>query len=350
MSLGNVFIVDDEEIIVNPLNRMLRRMFSREKLDYKVIASLSGVEALEVLSHLDHEPPLIISDIMMEEMKGDEFLYHVREKYPDTLLIVLTGFTDSKTFNELNEKIDLFSYMEKPFDNFQLQRAVKNALNLFRRKKLLSRYVPEEIVEKVLMQPNNDVLNGVELEATILFFDFRNSTSLFAGEDMGPQEVFRHLNEYFTDIIKVLDKYNGVLDKFMGDGLMALFGVPYPIQSSKNDAQNAVLAALEIRDIVHRLNAHYPNFPLTMGIGISTGLVYAGNIGSPTRMNYTVLGKAVNYGKNLEVLAKPHQDAILISAKTYEYVSEVVETRPYSSPRKDKYNAPSSIYELINKK
>jgi adenylate cyclase len=150
-------------------------------------------------------------------------------------------------------------------------------------------------------------------------------------------------------LLDVLGKYGGILDKFMGDGIMALFGVPSPSQAPANDARNAVLAALEMRDVVHRLNRQQQEFPLTIGVGISTGSVIAGNIGTEERANYTVLGKDVNVAARLEKAAKSVQDGILISQSTYEYARDVIEVRP-SDPLPAKGERDKvSVYEVLGR-
>ncbi len=329
MTLGMVAIVDDEEIVINPVKRLLERLFKRQALNYDVITSKSPRQALELIENRKSDLALVISDVMMESMNGLDFLQQVKTMCPESLMIVLTGYADQETFNALNEQLELFSYQEKPWDNKRFSRSVTNALNLYRRKKILSRYVPEEIVEQVMMHPDNEVLEGTELEATILFLDIRDSTSLLTSEDMGPRKALKHLNMYYEDLYRVISRHDGILDKFISDGFMAVFGVPYPSPSPAEDAKKAVISALQMREVVHDLNRFQLGPPLEIGIGISTGPVIAGNIGSIQRANYTVLGHDVNIAARLEKSIKPVKDGILISQNTYEYVKGVVKTRPF---------------------
>jgi class 3 adenylate cyclase len=322
MALGKVIVVDDEKLITRPVSRLLKSFFRQEGLDYEVIASQSPLEILNMIENSHTAIALVISDIMMEPMNGLDFLRAVKSSHPETLIIALTGYTDQEIFRTLNEQLELYSYYEKPWDDKQFKRTIRNALNLYRRKRLLNKYVPEEIVEKVLQDSDDEILEGTELEATILFLDFRSSSQLYKSEKMGPKKALKHLNMYFEEMLPVLDKYNGILDKYVGDGFMALFGVPYPSNSPQMDAQNAVKAALGLREIVHAVNARSQEHPLDIGIGICTGQVIAGNIGTEQRANYTVLGTPANIATRLEKAARPIKDGILISPNTYAYTKD----------------------------
>jgi class 3 adenylate cyclase len=349
VELGMVVIVDDEQIITNSVARQLRRLFRREKLPYKVVTSQEPEKFLEEIESHDIDLAVVISDIMMEPMDGLDFLRAVQTKYPDALLIALTGYAGEQAFRVLRDELELYSYQEKPWEDDELKRIIKNALDSHRRKKLLNRYVPKKVVTAVLSRPNNEILEGQELEATILFLDVRDSTHLFHSETLGPKEALKHLNMYFKELLAVLGKYNGILDKFMGDGMMALFGVPDSTKTPADDAKNAVLAALEMREAVQRLNQSSSELPLEIGVGISTGLVIAGNIGSEEQANYTVLGNDVNIAFRLERAAKPIQNGILMSQRTYQYVKDVVEVRAYEPlPAKGKRDS-VPVYEVVGR-
>lgn len=347
--LGLVVIVDDEEIITKPVARLLRRVLSETGLNYRVITSQSPSEVFDLVERSGGELALVISDIMMQPMDGFEFLRKVKARYPNALLLVLTGYADQMAFDVFKRQLELYGYQEKPWDDDQLTRTIRNALDSYRRKVLLDWYVPKEIVEEVVSHLDDRVLEGLELEVTILFLDLRNSTDLFYANKLTPKESLRRLNSYFGELVAVLEKYGGILDKYTGDGLMALFGVPSPSNAPVVDAQNAVLAALEMREAVWRMNERYSEMPLALGIGISTGFVIAGNIGTSKRANYTVLGNDVNIASRLEKFAKSTKDGILISQHTFKYVQDIVETRPYDPlPAKgERESVP--VYEILGR-
>ena len=165
-------------------------------------------------------------------------------------------------------------------------------------------------------------LRGEEREATVIFTDLRNFTSL--AERLPASQTFALLNEYLTEISDIIESHGGVVDKYLGDGLMAIFGAPV---ARADDAQRAVEATLAIRDGVRRLGASLAGRGLPnpgAGVGVNTSRLIAGNIGSPSRLNYTVLGDGVNLASRLEGLTKRYQVPIVAGELTRASVSGFV--------------------------
>jgi class 3 adenylate cyclase/DNA-binding NarL/FixJ family response regulator len=188
----------------------------------------------------------------------------------------------------------------------------------------LSRYVSPQIAGEILLKGLN--FGGERTRATVLFFDIRNFTAF--SENLHAEEVVRFLNELFSDIVDIIFEHAGTLDKFLGDGLMAVFGVPL---STGADELNAVSAALKIRDAVNEINRlrvleNQP--PIKFGIGIHTGDVVAGNVGSKKRVDYTVIGRSVNLASRVESLTKHFNTDILITQETFDKVKDHVECSP----------------------
>lgn len=185
----------------------------------------------------------------------------------------------------------------------------------------LSRYVSPQVAAEILTKDIS--LRGERKMATILFFDIRNFTAL--SETMPAEKVVNFLNELFSDIVDIIFEHNGTLDKFLGDGLMAVFGVPI---GTEKDELNAICAALKIRDAVseiNRLRVGVENLaPIKFGIGIHTGEVVAGNVGSKKRIDYTVIGRSVNLASRVEALTKHFNTDVLITEETHEKVKEVL--------------------------
>ena len=165
---------------------------------------------------------------------------------------------------------------------------------------LFGKFVSRAVAEQALA--GGVVLGGEERQVTVLFSDLRNFTSL--SERRPPQEVVKLLNTYLTRMSDVIDRNNGVVDKFLGDGMMAIFGAPV---ASEDDAGNAMQAALEMCAALDDLNGEFAaqGLPrLDMGIGINTDVIVAGNMGSLSRLNYTVIGDGVNLAARIEGLTK----------------------------------------------
>jgi adenylate cyclase len=169
-------------------------------------------------------------------------------------------------------------------------------------------------VNALLKDPEAVVLGGTRQTATMMFADIRGFTEL--SERLMPEEVVEMLNRYLGPVVNVIFSNSGLLDKFYGDGIMAVFGAPRP---SDDDAQRAVTAAQQILEQVRLLNGQAGvTWPLSVSIGLATGDVVAGHIGSERRLEYTVVGDAVNLASRLQGIAEPNQ--ILADEATYERV------------------------------
>jgi len=192
-------------------------------------------------------------------------------------------------------------------------------------KRLFGRYVSRDIFEQLLANPAMAHLGGERREMTVLFSDIRGFTT--ATEKGTPEAVVAQLNEYFSEMVAVLFRHQGTLDKFVGDMVMGLFGAPV---ADPQHADHAVAAALEMITALDALNARWKaegRPQVDIGVGINTGEMIAGNIGSEAIMSYTVIGDAVNLGSRLESLNKEYGTRILISQSTKDRLTMPVETR-----------------------
>lgn len=184
---------------------------------------------------------------------------------------------------------------------------------------IFGRYVSKEVVTEILASKEEIKLGGVRKDVSLLFVDIRGFTSL--SEKMEPEEVIDILNEYLDLCTKAVFEYEGTLDKFIGDGVMSIFGAPI---AQEDHAERAVRAALETRDKAEELAEKVQEKhgkTVFFGIGINSGPAIIGNIGSQDRLEYTAIGDTVNLAARLESNAKPGQ--ILISSETYERVKEL---------------------------
>jgi adenylate cyclase len=187
-------------------------------------------------------------------------------------------------------------------------------------KHAFTRYVAREVVDEILKDPGHLVLTGDRREVTVLFCDIRGFTRL--SERLGPEDVVLLLNQFYTLMIETTFKHDGTLDKFMGDGVMCIFGAPI---KHDDHALHAIRTAVAMQDAMRALSDRRVaegRDPIAAGIGVSAGEVVAGTFGTEDRMEYTVIGDSVNVAARLESIAKPGQ--ILISARTFDKVRDDV--------------------------
>lgn len=192
-------------------------------------------------------------------------------------------------------------------------------------RRLLTRYFSEDIVEGILQDEHANSLSGRHQEATIMFFDVRRSTAI--AEQLEPQVFAEFLSEFFTDIMDLVYGNHGSVNKLLGDGIMSTFGCPVP---AEHDVLNAAKCALQIRNHLATFNDVRPDYikePIRVGMGIATGKVFAGNIGSVRRMEYTVLGDPVNTASRLESMTKEAGVDILIDGNTRHRLGNLIKCR-----------------------
>ncbi len=215
-----------------------------------------------------------------------------------------------------------------------------------RMKNTMYRYMTPGVVDKVMALGEGSLMVGERKEVTILFSDIRGYTTLT--ENLGASEVVSLLNEYFETMVEAVFHYEGTLDKFIGDALMAVFGAPLPLNPPESHGWMAVQSALDMRRRLKEFNDSRPGCdPFCFGIGISSGEVVSGNIGSQKRMDYTVIGDAVNVSARLEQLTKEYGCDIILSEFTYSLCSDRIWVRELDKVRVKGKNQPIGIYELV---
>jgi len=207
----------------------------------------------------------------------------------------------------------------------------------------LSPYVGANVVEQIRRAGSATELKNEKRLVTVLFADIRGFTRL--SETMTPNEIISMLNEYFDEMVRIIHDHNGVLDKFVGDELMAVFGLMQPKEQTSVDAVRAALGmrAASERLMNQRRQQSLPTYQV--GIGLNTGEVIAGNVGSQDRMDYTVIGDTVNVGARLEQLSK--SDEILISEETARRIGRRFELRLKGAAKLKNRDEPVTCYEVV---
>jgi adenylate cyclase len=211
-------------------------------------------------------------------------------------------------------------------------------------KSTMSRYLSKEVVDQ-LLESNEAALGGQVQKISVLFSDIRNFTNI--SEAIGARDTVSMLNDYFTVMIDVVFRHRGILDKYIGDAIMALFGAPFP---GEQDANNAVRAANDMIVTLRTLNVSFiadGRKPIDIGVGINTGDAVVGSIGSPKRMEYTAIGDSVNLASRLEGACKAYGAKVIISEYTVRALTVPARLRELDLMRVKGKDQPVAIFEAL---
>jgi len=311
-SAANVLIVDDNEDNRYTLTRRLKR------LGYTSLTTAeSGRQALDLIGQQSFD--VVLLDIMMPGMNGYEVLehLHMQGKLARLPVIMISALTEMESIIRCIE-LGAEDYLPKPFnvtmlkarlgaslEKKSLRDAVANQLELIR--EIFGKYVPRDVAAAIL--EGKGEFKPLKTTATIMYTDIASFTKV--AEEMSPEQIMNMLNEYFPAVIEPIEHYGGIVNQFQGDAMLVTFNVPV---NDPEHAEKAVKAAMEIQEIC--AEQEFSGVSLNTRIGITTGAVVAGNVGSGRRINYTVHGDAVNLAARLEQLNKQHGTSVLISEST----------------------------------
>lgn len=308
---GQLLIVDD-----NKVNRLL---LSRnvELLGHKATVAENGRVAMEMLSSQPFD--LLLLDIEMPEMDGFQVLEAIKAA-PDLrdLPVIVTSSVEG--LDNIVRCIELGAedYLAKPVNKTLLSARVSSSLEKKRlrdeQKRLLERFATTEVAQD--LQESGFAIGGKRANASVLFCDIRGFTTL--SENLAPEATIELLNTFYALMFEAVTSNGGIVSLMLGDGLMALFGVPQPLQ---NTAQSAVAAAHEMHSMIEMLNLERlaeGEGDLRIGIGIATGEVVAGYAGTDNRATYTCIGSTVNLAARLEAETQNTGSRMLIDQETLD--------------------------------
>ncbi len=349
-----ILVVDDVELNRSMLSRRL------ERKAFQVETAEGGQEAIEKIRSTTYD--LILLDIMMPEVSGYDVLKEVRKTLsPLELPIIMATAKDQGEDIVSAFKLGANDYITKPIDfpvalaRIETQLSRKRAMEESRRltaelerhnqfiRKTFGRYLSKEVVESLLSSPEGLRLGGEKRSITIMMSDLRGFTAL--SEKLDPEQVVAVLNNYLGKMADIVTAYNGTIDEFIGDAILALFGAPI---HREDDAERAVVCALQMQLAMRQVNEENREngFPeLEMGIALNTGECVVGNIGSQKRAKYGVVGSHVNLTGRIESYTVGGQ--ILMSKATAEAVGAELKLGDELQLGAKGFREPVTVYELL---
>ena len=349
-----LLVVDDNELNLEMLSRRLRTH------GYEVSVARDGAEALRAIGRGGVDAVLL--DVVMPVLSGLDVLRSIRQgrSAADLPVIMTTAQGES---GKIVEALSLGAndYVTKPLDfpvvlarleaHIRLKEAKRKVEALAREletknrfiQKTFGRYLSDDVVARLLSDPEGLLLGGEKRTVTILMADLRGFTTLTEG--LEPEHVMALLNAYLAAMTRVINRYRGTIDEFVGDAVLALFGAPV---TAPDDATRAVACALEMQLAMDGLNeaaAKNGLPPLEMGIALNTGEVLVGNIGSEERAKYGVVGSHVNLAGRIESFTVGGQ--ILISESTRRAAGEGLVTGKTTELNAKGFRDPVTVHELL---
>ncbi len=334
---GNVLLISDAEHELN----LFRSQFVRHYNVFTASSIRKGFKTLE-----EYDIHIVLIKQKMNDMTGLQFSESISHSRPEILTIILAETEDTESLELAIKKGLIYRYVNFPYEDKDLKMVLDGALKLseaeyhnrelsgelekFKNKqddilKLFKRYVPGEVVSQALDSNDKQLMSpGESRVVSVLFADIRGFTQ-FASH-LRPSQVVSFLNDYWREISDCVKNNKGSINKYMGDGLLAVFGAPV---SYIDNHTNAVSAALDMIDRLEGINEKYADLlgtEIKIGIGINTGEVVVGNVGTNDYMEYTVIGNTVNVASRMEAISKKIPNSIIISQNTQQLVKDDFET------------------------
>jgi adenylate cyclase len=364
---NSILYIDDEISNLETFQAAFRR-------SYHVLTANSAEEAIKIMRST--RIGVVLTDQRMPDVSGVDFLTTIIHEFPDTVRIVVSGYTDAKDLVKSINDAYIFRYITKPWNQEDLKNTIDLALRIYDIQKnrdllikkmqdehnrqarilnLFHKYVPmyllEDIEETKLNQEDaENLFDGELMEISVFFVRIRNLSNILKGKP--PQDILDFLNAYLALVTKSVEEYHGTIDKFIGGDIMALFGAP---TFSIHNAKNAVFCALSILDHLEEFNKKLKdkiNNQVEIDVSICFGEAIVGNLGSPDCLSYTAIGDTVNTAARVLELTKvlPSSRPLIINEPVFQQVNDnVYATFLGKHQIRGKENA-IDIYQVVNKK
>lgn len=314
----------------NIINAILQNKFIRRTENHHniIILSAGGMLSFAILSSLNP-----VSAFIMITTSVVGFFYLTALLFFKTgILIAFMPFMIMLSLNFA--VVTIFFYLYESREKSFLRHA-------------FSHYLSQSIIEEIVNDPNSLKLKGEKRTLTVLFSDIRSFTTF--SENHTPEEVVNMLNEYLDYMTEIIFKYNGTLDKYVGDEIMAVYGAPSRV-IQEDHAARALFTSLEMMEVLVELQKKWimeGNQPVDIGIGFNSGEMIVGNMGSRKHFDYTVIGDNVNLGARVEAATRQYTNHIIFTEFSLEYIKDLCEYRYLDSVKVKGKNKPVCIYEPI---
>ena len=213
---------------------------------------------------------------------------------------------------------------------------------------LFTKYVPEPVVKSALSDKPSNIRKGEQLEVALLFCDIRGFTTIT--DRLAPEQVVFMLNTYYSVMTKIVSKYDGVINEFVGDEIFAAFGAPLPIMDPELSSVYCALDMIESLDKINAILKKELNTEINVGIGINYGPVIAGNLGSKDRLAYSITSSPVITAKRIESLTTDLHNAILISQSIFDKSHPFIKTKPWGKVKIKGKDEKINVYQVLGKK
>jgi adenylate cyclase len=344
--MSKILVVDDE----TDLEVLIKQKFRQKIRDhqYDFIFAVNGKHALEQLElHSDVE--VVLSDINMPEMDGLTLLTKLGEQNNLLKSVIVSAYGDMENIRTAMNR-GAFDFITKPvnFEDLELTMEktikhvaqMKETMKAIKENNILKMYVDETVLNFMGGREfESSLIDNETIEATVVFIDICSFTSI--SENEAPDKVIKLLNNYFDVMVKEIIAQGGYVDKFIGDAIMAVFRGEYHLD-------RAIDASLAVRNKVAALPSASELFSPKVSIGINSGEMISGNIGSTTlrRLDYTVIGDSVNVAQRLQTVAKESQ--IVISEEAYQKVKESFNCNKVGELSLKNKSTPITVYEVLD--
>jgi adenylate cyclase len=336
---GNLLVVDDNRVNRLLLGRLL------EQLGHTVSFAENGREALQALRQ--RRVDLVLLDIEMPEMDGYQALEALAAD-PDLRHVPVVMMSSVEEVDSVARCIEMGAedYLFKPVNPVLLRARIGSSLEKKRlrdqQRELFRKFATAEVADSLMT--GGLALGGKHVDATVMFCDIRSYTRIT--EALSPADTIDLLNSYYTLMFDAIGGHGGVVNQVLGDGLMALFGAPLPLADHR---EQAVRAALEMVDLVTGFNREQVlrgGMEIRIGIGIASGPVVAGFMGTQQRVTYTCVGDTANLAAHLEAHTKVVGQPILIDETTRNGLGETIRVESHGPTQFKTRSQPAQVYSV----